>query len=150
MPSLEAEIHQVDRYPSDLEAAGYKPVWSSTDGYPGEIPENIAEWLYPNAARYDYVIGPLSSIFWLQGVEFLNELIDDSDPAYVLQDEIRYLPHGSPRLWIVQQLYDEGKIPDRFMDRILCDHEISVASEEPSNTTETKELPRNSLKTDSE
>lgn len=112
-PVLDMEEYD-SREPSDLANAGYEPVWSSALGYPGEIPPNIAELLYPGTEKYVSIIGPISGIFWLLGIEFFNELVDD--PGYVLTDEVRYLPHGSPRLWIIQILYDEGKIPDRFMD----------------------------------
>jgi hypothetical protein len=79
------------------EAAGYDLVWTSTDGSP----------FYPEAACSDSIFGPISTIFWLQGVEFLNELVDD--PGYALQNEVTYLSHGSPKLWIVERLY--GKTP---------------------------------------
>ena len=52
-------------------------------------------------------IGPLSSLFWLEGVEELEELI--RDPAYILTDEYRSIPQGSPRLWIVSILSEEGE-----------------------------------------
>ena len=60
------------------------------------MPGNIAEWLSETTARYDDIIGPLSSIFWLQGLEFLNELIDG--PAYALEDEIVNPPQVFERL----------------------------------------------------
>lgn len=137
--NMDETVHEAERYPSGLEAAGYDPVWTSTDGYPGQIPEEIVDCLYPDAARYDRIIGPISSIFWLQGVEFLTELIDD--PGYALQDEVTYLPQGSPKLWIVGRLYDEGKIPRRFMDCILSGYEMPTLSEGPASS---KELARNS------
>lgn len=104
------------RHALDLQAAGYAPVWTSSHGYPGEIPQEIQDLLCEDSKKCDKVIGPLSSIFWLIGTEFLIELIDD--PAYILEEEYRYLPLGSPRLWIISRLFEEDKIPKRFMEMI--------------------------------
>lgn len=62
-------------------------------------------------------IGPLSSLFWLEGVEELEELI--RDPAYILTDEYRSIPQGSPCVWIVSILFEEGKIPTTFINKIF-------------------------------
>jgi hypothetical protein len=86
-------------------------------------------------------IGPLSSLFWLEGVEELEELI--RDPAYVLTDEYRSIPQGSPHLWIVSILFEEGKIPATFMDKIYEEpvrrqaSALSYASSIPPNLTTT-------------
>ena len=112
------------RYPSELVTQGYEPVWDFQLGYPGDIPSEIAEYLYPAIGRYVQIVGPLSNIFWLIGAEFLNEPI--RDPAYILQDETRTIPHACGTLWIVGALYEEGKIPGSFMKQIdlLFNHGI--------------------------
>lgn len=79
--------------PLDRSTSGIK---LASLGSPGTIPDNIAEWLSETTARYDDIIGPLSSIFWLQGLEFLNELIDG--PVYALEDEIVNPPQVFERL----------------------------------------------------
>lgn len=42
---------QLARTMSELAEAGYQPVWSREHGYPGEIPQEIAEYLDGNSHR---------------------------------------------------------------------------------------------------
>ncbi|KAJ5595121.1 uncharacterized protein N7459_001329 [Penicillium hispanicum] len=126
----------------DLELAGYRPVWNWQLGYPGEIPEDITEHLYPTIETTIDLVGPLSSLFWLAGAERLCDLI--TDPAYSLKDEIVGIPHGVGRRWIIRELFDEGKIPGWAMDEVfdeavletrLCSPLIAQPSEIPGNIT---------------
>ncbi|KAJ6169404.1 hypothetical protein N7497_002247 [Penicillium chrysogenum] len=71
----------------DLYATDYQPVWAAGIEFPGVIPEEISQYLYKDGEQVSLFIGPLSSLFWLEGVEELEELI--RDPAYVLTDEIQ-------------------------------------------------------------
>jgi hypothetical protein len=125
----------------DLYATDYQPVWAAGIEFPGVIPEEISQYLYEDGEQVSLFIGPLSSLFWLEGVEELEELI--RDPAYVLTDEYRSIPQGSPRLWIVSILFEEGKIPATFMDKIFEEpvrrqtSALSHASSIPPNLTTT-------------
>jgi hypothetical protein len=94
----------------NLAKHGFRPVWPSWEGYPGdEIPEDIREWLDGNAQRSKFsfsfsfllpclaglavnlstttestqIIGPLRSQAWLAGLDELVEAIDH--PAYVIE-----------------------------------------------------------------
>ncbi|OQE18917.1 hypothetical protein PENFLA_c020G05225 [Penicillium flavigenum] len=64
--------------------------WEGKLGYPGRIlripPEDIDTDIY----RYDELIGPLSSLFWLSGLDELVETV--FDPAITLNDEVRLIP----------------------------------------------------------
>jgi hypothetical protein len=125
----------------DLYATDYQPVWAAGIEFPGVIPEEISQYLYKDGEQVSLFIGPLSSLFWLEGVEELEELI--RDPAYVLTDEYRSIPQGSPRLWIVSILFEEGKIPAIFMDKIYEEpvrrqaSALSYTSSIPPNLTTT-------------
>ncbi|KAJ5151794.1 hypothetical protein N7492_010089 [Penicillium capsulatum] len=96
-----------------LEPAGYRPVWHFQLGYPGEVPDEIAEYLYPGIEKGIEVIGPRSSLFWLARADQLCDLIQD--PAYTLEDAIEYIPHGAGYNWLIGRLFDDGQIPDRIM-----------------------------------
>ncbi|KAJ5100007.1 hypothetical protein N7532_007008 [Penicillium argentinense] len=104
------------RSPTNLQEAGYAPVWTSRLGYPGEIPEDIAGFICPDVEKGDYLVGPLSSIFWLKKAEFLNELI--VDPSHKLEDTVYRIPDGGPWFWLVEALFDQDMIPWRYMNRI--------------------------------
>lgn len=101
----------------DLYATDYQPVWAAGIEFPGDIPEEISQYLYEDGEQVSLFIGPLSSLFWLEGVEELEELIHD--PAYILTDEYRSIPQGSPRFWIISVLFEEGKIPATLMAKIF-------------------------------
>ncbi|CAG8395695.1 unnamed protein product [Penicillium salamii] len=116
--SMQEIEEELDRSPTNLQKAGYNPVWTSVLGYPGEIPEDIKEFICPEVEQGNYLVGQLSSIFWLKGVEFLNELI--RDPGHKLQDDIYRIQLADGRRWffIVEILFDQGMIPWRYMNRI--------------------------------
>ncbi|KAJ5536692.1 hypothetical protein N7513_009878 [Penicillium frequentans] len=109
-----------------LEQAGYRQVWHWERGYPGELPEDIAEWIYPGIEKYMGIVGPLSSLFWLGGRPELCMLIEDR--AYVLTDEICGIPHGASYEWLFEMLFDEGKIPGRIF------HEMYEGPQEAMTT----------------
>lgn len=125
----------------DLYSTDYEPVWAAGVEFPGVIPESISEHLYEGIERFTLFIGPVSSLFWLAGVEELSELI--GDPAYVLTDEYRSIPQGAPCRWIVQILYEEGKIPTTIMAKVCGENvqkqtfTITRPSSIPSNVTST-------------
>lgn len=48
---MEDNRNYLPRTMKQLEDAGYSPVWSREEGYPGEIPEEIAEYLDDNSYR---------------------------------------------------------------------------------------------------
>ncbi|KAJ5335473.1 hypothetical protein N7452_007876 [Penicillium brevicompactum] len=112
------ETEELERIPANLQQAGYSPVWTSVLGYPGEIPEGIKEFICPEIEQGNYLVGQLSSIFWLKSVEFLNELI--RDPGHKLQDDLYLIQLADGRRWffIVEVLFDQGMIPLRYMNRI--------------------------------
>lgn len=59
---------------------------------------------------FDELIGPLSSIFWLAG---LDELVDAiNDPTIALQDEVRGVQ------WILEHLFEEEKLPASLYDEL--------------------------------
>ncbi|KAJ5470583.1 hypothetical protein N7530_007940 [Penicillium desertorum] len=91
----------------NLAKHGFRPVWPSREGYPGdEIPEDIREWLDGNAQRTGLavnlstttesteIIGPLRSLAWLAGLDELVEAIDH--PAYVIEDDRSHSFRGRP------------------------------------------------------
>ncbi|KAJ5337140.1 uncharacterized protein N7506_005162 [Penicillium brevicompactum] len=91
------ETEELERIPANLQKAGYSPAWTSALGYPGEIPEGIKEFICPGIEQGDYLVGQLSSIFWLKSVEFLNELIQD--PGHKLEDDLYLIKLGDGRRW---------------------------------------------------
>lgn len=92
----------IERDIFELYSTDYTPVWAAGVQFPGVVSESISEFLYEGIEEVVQLIGPVSSLFWLAGVEELTDLVDD--PAYTLTDEYRSVPHGPPRLWIVQIL----------------------------------------------
>ncbi|CAG7972600.1 unnamed protein product [Penicillium salamii] len=73
---------ELDRTPTNLQKAGYNPVWTSVLGYPGEIPEDLKEFICPEVEQGNYLVNQLSSTFWLKGDKFLNELIRDPESLF--------------------------------------------------------------------
>ncbi|KAJ5961772.1 hypothetical protein N7501_006713 [Penicillium viridicatum] len=117
---MEGNRNQLARTMSQLAKKGFPPVWSREHGYPGEIPEEIGEYLDRNSYQLDELIGPLSSIFWLAG---LDELVDAIyDPAIALEDEVRLIPTNVGVTWILEHLFEEGKIPGPMYDRLFFGH----------------------------
>ncbi|KAJ6143002.1 hypothetical protein N7471_002455 [Penicillium samsonianum] len=112
---IEGNRNQLARTMSQLAEAGFRPVWSREHGYPGTIPEDIGEYIDSNSYRFDELIGPLSSLFWLAG---LDELVDAIyDPAIALQDEVRLIPINVGVPWILEHLFEEEKLPASLYDR---------------------------------
>jgi hypothetical protein len=133
---IEGNRNQLARTMSQLAEAGFRPVWSREHGYPGTIPEDIGEYIDSNSHRtqtyiyfwrklediftdlalgFDELIGPLSSLFWLAG---LDELVDAIyDPAIALQDEVRLIPTNVGVPWILEHLFEEEKLPASIYDR---------------------------------
>ncbi|CAG7946066.1 unnamed protein product [Penicillium olsonii] len=140
--SMEGGPNYLPRTMEELESLGYAPVWSRVHGYPGTIPEEILEYLDESspskqtcnsdavltetenletnlASETDEWIGPLSSLFWLAG---LDELVDAvSDPAIRLQDEVRMIPTNVGITWILEDLFIEEKLPKSLYNRYFYD-----------------------------
>ncbi|KAL2221271.1 hypothetical protein M432DRAFT_588960 [Thermoascus aurantiacus ATCC 26904] len=79
----------------------YDQVWIDGEPYPGELPEEIKEYLGDQggdgdgdepAPRSIQWVGPIRTIFWLSGYDDLVRAVDD--PAYRLEDEVVAVPHG--------------------------------------------------------
>ncbi|CAG8947592.1 unnamed protein product [Penicillium salamii] len=116
--NMEGNRNYLPRTMEELEKLGFAPVWSRVDGYPGgpgEIPEEINEYLDDNSQQWDEWIGPLSSLFWLAGLDELVEAI--ADPAIALQDEVRMIPTNVGVTWILEHLFLEKKLPERLYNR---------------------------------
>jgi hypothetical protein len=62
-------------------------------------------------------IGPIKSLFWIYGYDELVRAIDD--PAYVIEDEIRVIPAGTGVGFLLDQYFEEGKIPRHIYFRTL-------------------------------
>lgn len=76
----------------------------------------LVKYLFTNLALgWDELIGPLSSIFWLAGLDELVQAIED--PAIALQDEVRMIPINVRPTWILEHLYEEEKIPESLYNR---------------------------------
>jgi hypothetical protein len=119
----------------NLAKHGFRPVWTTWDGYPGKIPSDIAEYLDDdgNCSEFDSglalqgiklthidsakMIGPLRSIAWVAGLDELVEAIDH--PAYVIQDEIEGVPFwGAGYTFPVNRHMAEWRIPPRIWNAI--------------------------------
>ncbi|KAJ5955260.1 hypothetical protein N7501_009539, partial [Penicillium viridicatum] len=89
------------RHHHNLAKHGFRPVWTSQNGYPGdEIPEDIQEWLDENGqCKTAQMIGPLRSLAWLAGLDELVGAIDN--PAYLIQDDIEVIAFG---FWLRDKL----------------------------------------------
>ncbi|KAH1486809.1 hypothetical protein KXV92_006248 [Aspergillus fumigatus] len=71
--------------PQELVAHGFRPVWTVEDGYPGPLPDDIAEWIDPEGDRTLRLVGPMSSLFWLAKLDDLVDAIDS--PDFTMSDE---------------------------------------------------------------
>ncbi|OQD78441.1 hypothetical protein PENDEC_c001G01312 [Penicillium decumbens] len=111
------------RYPRNhlhLEQHGFRPVWTPWEGYPGEIPADIREYLDEDGTCGSAkMIGPLRSLAWLAGLDELVEAIDH--PAYAIRDEIEVVPFGAEITFPINRHWDEGNIPPRIWDKVTGD-----------------------------
>jgi len=106
---IESSFRDLVRDPEDLVAAGFRPVWSAGDGYPGPLPADIAEWIDPELGTSARFIGPMSSLFWLAGLDDLVAAIDN--PDYTMCDEIINIPSNATIPLMVNLLWEYGKVP---------------------------------------
>jgi hypothetical protein len=112
MPStheLDWSFADIERDPQELVDAGFRPVWTSEGGYPGPLPADIAEWIDPELGARARLIGPMSSLFWLAGLDDLVAAIDD--PTYTMSDEVINIPQDASIRGMVPRLWEDGKIP---------------------------------------
>ncbi|KAJ5577480.1 uncharacterized protein N7459_006444 [Penicillium hispanicum] len=106
------------RHDRDLIKYGFRPVRTVWDGYPGEVPDDICEWLDDGGGRKStQLIGHLRSLLWLGGYDKIVTAIDD--PAYILEDEIRVAPQGTDIGWLVDRDFEEEKVSGRLYDQLL-------------------------------
>ncbi|EDN06366.1 predicted protein [Histoplasma mississippiense (nom. inval.)] len=78
------------RLPEELDLTQFDAVWTSEDGYLGDVPEELKDYL--ECTRGAQMIGSIRSIFWLDGIQEMVDAI--YDPALVIEDEIAECPLG--------------------------------------------------------
>jgi hypothetical protein len=99
-----------ERNPQDLVANGFRPVWTIEEGYPGPLPDDIAEWIDPEGDnRTIRLVGPMSSIFWLARLDDFVHAIDS--PDFTMRDEIICIPDNASIRSMLPLLSEDGKIP---------------------------------------
>ncbi|PKX92173.1 uncharacterized protein P174DRAFT_514521 [Aspergillus novofumigatus IBT 16806] len=99
----------IERDPQDLVANGFRPVWTDEDGYPGPLPDDIAEWIDPAGENTIRLVGPMSSLFWLAKLDDLVNAIDS--PDYTIRDEVICIPVNASIQSMLPTLSENGKIP---------------------------------------
>ncbi|GFF49845.1 hypothetical protein IFM51744_07188 [Aspergillus udagawae] len=99
----------IERDPQDLVANGFRPVWTDEDGYPGPLPDDIAEWIDPAGENTIRLVGPMSSLFWLAKLDDLVNAIDS--PDYTIRDEVIRIPVNASIQSMLPTLSENGKIP---------------------------------------
>ncbi|KAG5286959.1 hypothetical protein I7I48_02774 [Histoplasma ohiense] len=103
------------RLPEELDLTQFDAVWTSEDGYPGDVPEELKDYLECGAQ----MIGSIRSIFWLDGVQEMVDAIDD--PAFVIEDEIAQCPLGClPSAFLLGRYAEEGKVPQNVFDKYMA------------------------------
>lgn len=95
--------------PQELVAHGFRPVWTVEDGYPGPLPDDIAEWIDPEGDRTLRLVGPMSSLFWLAKLDDLVDAIDS--PDFTMSDEVICVPCNASIQSMLPTLYERGRIP---------------------------------------
>ncbi|KAI9929445.1 hypothetical protein ASPWEDRAFT_69331 [Aspergillus wentii DTO 134E9] len=106
------------RDPSNLRKHGLRAVWTGRGGYPGKIPDDIAEWLDEDGTRRGtQFIGPIKSLFWIGGYDELVQAVDD--PAFTIEDEVQIIPGGAKVGYLVDRYYEDGKIPEYIYRRAM-------------------------------
>lgn len=127
-----------ERYPDELVAAGLRPVWTQGDGYPGALPDDIAEWIDPKLGANARLIGPMSSMFWLAKMDNLVAAIHD--PTCAMRDEIVDIPSNASIRSMLDLWVDSGKIPfdvySRFLDKPQGDVVTLPVWDIPSTVTD--------------
>lgn len=79
-----------------------------------------------NTYRFDELIGPLSSLFWLAYLDELAQAV--FDPSIALDDKVRPIPVNVGVSWILEHLFEEGKLPGSLYDRYFFEtHQPPVA-----------------------
>jgi hypothetical protein len=68
-----------------------------------------------NTYHFDELIGPLSSLFWLAVHDELVQAV--FGPSIALDDEVRPIPINVGVAWILERLFEEGKLPESLYDR---------------------------------
>ncbi|KAI9933552.1 hypothetical protein MW887_008025 [Aspergillus wentii] len=121
-PVADDSHKQANRDESDTDTENGNVIISRGDRETGMIFQGItcdlSEYSDDDGGREcAFFIGPTKSLFWLAGYDELVEAIDD--PAYVIQDEIRVIPQSTGIGFLVDQYFEEGKIPRDFYHRSL-------------------------------
>ncbi|EPS27045.1 hypothetical protein PDE_01986 [Penicillium oxalicum 114-2] len=119
----------VEKDPRDLVANGFRPVWTMEDGYPGPLPDDIAEVFDPEDPRdkVPRLVGPMSSLFWLAGLDDLVAAIDS--PEFTMQDQVIRIPYNARIRTMLPLLHDEGRIPGAvYRNYLMPPPVLSVAA----------------------
>ena len=99
-----------ERDPANLEANGFRPVWTIHGGYPGPLPEDFSEWIDPEGDNHTIrLLGPMSSLFWLAGLDDLVQAIDS--PEFTARDEVICIPSNATIRSMLPLLSETGRIP---------------------------------------
>lgn len=116
-----------EKDPQDLVANGFRPVWTLEDGYPGPLPEDIREYIDPDDGwnRTLRLVGPMSSLFWLAGLDDLVDAIDS--PEFTIHDEVICIPYNASIRSMLPLLSDGGQIPGAVY-RNYCHPPMDFAS----------------------
>ncbi|KAK2806078.1 hypothetical protein FQN51_008031 [Onygenales sp. PD_10] len=103
---------------SRIESEGLEPIWTECDGYPGDIPPEINEYLEEGGARTKSMVGSIRTIFWLAKCDDVVKIIDA--PGYSLKDEIVVIPRSAnPAGFLFDKYWDEGKMPAYLYRRFM-------------------------------
>ncbi|KAJ6178593.1 hypothetical protein N7519_009054 [Penicillium mononematosum] len=88
---------------------------------PGEsqIPGDIGEHMDANTYHFDELIGPLSSLLWLAGLDGLEAVFN---PAIALDDKVKTIPINVGVMWILEHLFGKGKLPESLYDRYFFEN----------------------------
>ncbi|KAJ5483854.1 hypothetical protein N7539_006054 [Penicillium diatomitis] len=107
-----------ERHPQVLGPQGFRPVWSNVDGYPGEIPSDILEWVgpeNPTAADHLRMVGPISSLLWLARFDDLARTM--LSPEYATWNEVMVVPSSATIRSLLPDLAAEERIPSSVYQR---------------------------------
>ncbi|KAI2786818.1 hypothetical protein POX_g09213 [Penicillium oxalicum] len=107
-----------ERNPQVLAPLGFRPVWSNVDGYPGEIPADILEWVgpeNPTAADHLRLVGPISSLLWLARFDDLAQIM--LSPEFIAWDEVIAVPSSANIRSLLPDLAADERIPSSLYQR---------------------------------